>query len=142
MEKICKICSKPFTTESNKIGKCKECKRLYDNQFYKDNKHKYAKSRKAGRRVYRLKMQSIAWEYLTSHPCIDCGESDPVVLEFDHKSKTHKSCNVSLLARFFGEEKIRAEINKCEVRCANCHRRKTAKQEKYNNIIFYESKMK
>ena len=67
-------------------------------------------------------------EFLEANPCIDCFESDYVVLEFDHV-KGHKIdiiCNmirkgVSLL-------KLKNEIAKCVVRCANCHRRKTATQ--------------
>jgi hypothetical protein len=68
-------------------------------------------------------------EYLLSHPCIDCGESDPVVLEFDHVHGD-KLCNVS---HMFSSSKARlaAEIAKCVIRCANCHRRKTAAQFNY-----------
>lgn len=68
-------------------------------------------------------------EYLRVHPCVDCGESDIVVLEFDHIDPLTKIKDVSYLARtLFLWDKIEEEINKCEVRCANCHRRKTHKQ--------------
>ena len=63
-------------------------------------------------------------EYLLDHPCVDCGETDPVVLEFDHLRD--KSVNVSVLAhRAVAFERVLAEIEKCEVVCANCHRRRT-----------------
>jgi len=62
-----------------------------------------------------------------NHPCADCGESDIVVLEFDHQRD--KVADVSLLARDgYSLDKIKREIDKCEVVCANCHRRRTAKQ--------------
>ncbi len=63
-------------------------------------------------------------EYLRAHPCVDCGETDIVVLEFDHVGE--KLGDVSTLANGGRSwERIKAEIEKCEVRCANCHRKKT-----------------
>jgi hypothetical protein len=55
--------------------------------------------------------------------CIDCGERDPVVLDFDHRDA--KRANVSLLARRSGVARLEAEIALCDVRCANCHRIRT-----------------
>lgn len=63
--------------------------------------------------------------YLMDHPCVDCGEADPVVLEFDHVRGT-KSDGLSNLVVAANMARLVAEIAKCEVRCANCHRRKTA----------------
>jgi len=65
--------------------------------------------------------------YLLGHPCIDCGEKDIIVLEFDHKDRTTK---YKAIAHLIGGklETLITEIEKCEVRCANCHKRKTAKQ--------------
>lgn len=64
------------------------------------------------------------WEYLESHPCVDCGESDPVVLEFDHV-RGEKTRPVSILVKW-SWGRVVEEIEKCAVRCANCHRRVTA----------------
>ena len=61
--------------------------------------------------------------YLLDHPCVDCGEFDPLVLEFDHIRKKRKTIS-SLVRSCTGWEKILKEIARCEVRCANCHRRK------------------
>jgi len=63
--------------------------------------------------------------YLEQHPCVDCGEDDTRVLDFDHLgAKTHDVCEMVL--RGLPIEAIRAEIAACEVVCANCHRRRTA----------------
>jgi hypothetical protein len=61
---------------------------------------------------------------------VDCGESDPIVLEFDH-IRGKKVGDVSTLAgQAFSWHKLSAEIAKCEVRCANCHRRRTYERRK------------
>lgn len=64
--------------------------------------------------------------YLREHPCVDCGEADIVVLEFDHLRD--KQANVSALVRSSEIRRIREEIVKCQVVCANCHRRRTAER--------------
>ena len=68
------------------------------------------------------------WDYLSKHTCIDCGESDIVVLEFDHKSNKFKEIGKMVTGRC-SLQRVILEIEKCEVRCANCHRRKTAHQQ-------------
>ena len=66
----------------------------------------------------------MALAYLLDHPCVDCGEDDPIVLEFDHLRD--KRVNVSALANSAVPfDRVLAEIEKCEVVCANCHRRRT-----------------
>lgn len=64
-------------------------------------------------------------EYLATHPCVDCGESDQRVLEFDHVRGTKLMAVATMLSRCASIEKVFDEINKCEVRCANCHRKAT-----------------
>jgi hypothetical protein len=64
--------------------------------------------------------------YLLTHPCVDCGEDDPVRLEFDHV-REEKLTEVSRLANDPANlNKVIQEIAKCDVRCVNCHRRKTS----------------
>lgn len=55
-------------------------------------------------------------------PCLDCGVSYPSrVMEFDHV-RGEKLGNVSVLVAKASEQRIRDEIAKCDVVCANCHR--------------------
>ena len=57
--------------------------------------------------------------------CIDCGEDESILLEFDHV-RGDKVANVSdMVGRAHSIKSMKEEIRKCEVRCANCHRRKT-----------------
>lgn len=105
---------------------CKSCFNEYDRERYKNLESERIRKRKNQSKVIK-KSQDYIWDYLKNNPCIDCGESDPVVLEFDHIDPKNKTANVSELIKY-SIYKIEKEINKCEVRCANCHRRKTAKQ--------------
>ena len=69
----------------------------------------------------------VVSDWLSSHPCIDCGESDPIVLEFDHILP--KSHGVRIVVQGWGSMKrLLDEIAKCEIRCANCHRRRHARE--------------
>ncbi|MEI6058968.1 MAG: hypothetical protein WCP89_04320, partial [archaeon] len=89
---------------------------------------------KTQKRNSKLTLETLNYiqQYLINNPCIDCGEGDITVLEFDHTGKIPKFKAVSLLIRAkYPLQKIKEEISKCEVRCANCHRRKTAKDFKW-----------
>lgn len=73
--------------------------------------------------------------YLLEHPCVDCGEADPVVLEFDHVRGV-KAANVSsLVMSVVSLTRLEAEVAKCDVRCANCHRRRTASTFGWNALL-------
>ena len=67
-------------------------------------------------------------EYLSTHPCANCGETDPTVLEFHH-DKGDKESEVSRLIGRGSLKKLKEEIEKTTVLCANCHRRLTADEK-------------
>jgi len=76
---------------------------------------------------------------LLNHPCVDCGESNPIVLDFDHIDKTNKKSLTFLTRSMCSLKTLEKEINKCEVRCANCHRIKHASEiETYRYILNLE----
>ena len=58
--------------------------------------------------------------------CVDCGEKDPVVLDFDHV----RGEKVDIISHMYAAAlpRLLNEISKCDVRCANCHRRITARR--------------
>lgn len=108
---------------------CKECSRRYIRTHYQNNHSYYIK--KAHKRNKRIKEEMIIFigKYLSTHKCVDCGEKDVLVLEFDHRVRSQKINDVSILVRGRGSlQKVIDEIKKCDVRCANCHRRKTASE--------------
>lgn len=66
------------------------------------------------------------YKHLLDNPCVDCGEADPIVLEFDHRDGVEKSFNIGESNhKSISLSRVIAEIAKCDVRCSNCHRRRT-----------------
>jgi len=105
---------------------CGPCRSAYGREHYLANRQKYIDAearRKPSRLVARTK-----WlvEFFRSHPCVDCGETDPLVLEFDHLRDKRFEVTDQFASRSWQE--ILDEIAKCEVVCANCHRRRTARR--------------
>ena len=74
----------------------------------------------------KLRARMWVWAYLLEHPCVDCGENDIRVLEFDHRNPAEKTAAISrMVADRFSVDRIKVEVEKCDVRCANCHRRRS-----------------
>lgn len=113
---------RPLLTDKN----CSKC------NIRKDKAEFYGKIKKSGickqcQTIAQVERRKFVAEYLKEHPCVDCKESDIIVLDFDHIE--NKVVTISqMMRRNVNKEQLLAEIAKCEVRCSNCHRRKTAKQ--------------
>ncbi len=108
---------------------CGTCFNAYRRDHYRMNRHDYIRRNGALQRRRRLEWQRRLWEYLSVHPCVDCREQDPLVLEFDHVDRTTKEFTMGFMAtRGHAWPTVLSELAKCEVRCANCHRRRTAAQ--------------
>ena len=99
---------------------CKPCKSARDKSYYRSSpERRAAVTAKNARAVDRNRKLVI--EHLRKHPCVDCGNTDLRVLEFDHVRGT-KILAVSLLTiRPASVQVLLTEIAKCEVRCSNCH---------------------
>jgi hypothetical protein len=64
--------------------------------------------------------------YLRERPCVDRGNDDVRVLEFDHRDGATKLGAIAILAgQGIGLARVKAEVEQCDVRCANCHRVRT-----------------
>lgn len=137
MKKTCSKCEQELPNEEfawknkregTKSAWCKPCYREYDKARWQvksadDKQNKLDRSR-----TRADSLRQLIWDYLKVNPC-PCGETDPVVLEFDHRDGVIKKGNVcEMVARGSSVKTIIDEIAKCDVLCANCHRRKTATQ--------------
>lgn len=108
------LAKKYYTLNKKKIS-------IRHKKYYLLNKEKIDEYVKLKHRKNKKEM----YAYLQAHGCIDCGEKDIRVLEFDHVYGKPKY-NISTLAGStkWSSSKLQKEIAKCQVRCANCHKRR------------------
>ncbi len=115
------------TRSGQHYEKCKDCYKTRGRDYYSKHREKQlglAKKRKQGYILERKKF----FEEIKNKPCADCGKIyPPWVMDFDHRDKKLKLGNVSKLAlrKFWSIERIKEEIKKCDLVCANCHRERT-----------------
>ena len=101
--------------------RCRRCFRAYFRERGELHRSQSGRALKARRR--RAKQHVLA--YLRDRRCVDCGEADPVVLEFDHVRG--KRADVSKLTHDGATvARLDDEIALCEVVCVCCHRKRTA----------------
>jgi hypothetical protein len=111
---------------------CKECQQKYAKEHYQRNKAIYKTRSFKRTQVCRDLARHFLAEYLSTHPCVDCGESDIRVLDFDHVQPKRKHKRLSrMVVDVCSISRIQQEIRKCVVRCSNCHRKKTTKELKW-----------
>lgn len=133
MNKICNKCKleksiDEFSFRNKQKGTkqpyCKVCRKNIDSVIWLTDSD-FRVKKLARQKSYKIRNKQYVIEFLLAHPCVDCGESDPIVLDFDHL--LDKTKGISEMIEDSSLLTIKKEIEKCEVRCANCHRRKTAK---------------
>ena len=105
---------------------CRACRAEYKQEHYAANRQRYIDSSQRRKRAVIAERITFLVGYLSEHPCVDCGETDPVVLEFDHLRDKKFGIAAGLRDRKW--QSVLDEMAKCEVVCANCHRRRTAQR--------------
>jgi hypothetical protein len=108
---------------------CRECFRDY----FRRRGDAHRRQVEASRRRRVAAAREFMAGYLRTHHCVDCGEPDPRVLDFDHVGAKHELVS-ALVARGAPQARIESEIAVCEVRCANCHRRVTARRAGWSRL--------
>lgn len=111
--------------------------REYNQQYYAANRDKL---RQASRDWYlahrdtandkKKELSRLARAFVDSvlavSCCVDCGENDKRCLDFDHRDPKAKRHDISrMVSQGASVERIAIEIEKCDIRCANCHRIRT-----------------
>ena len=103
---------------------CRPCRSAYKREHYLANKQRYIDQAAISKRKLTLERTRYLLEFFRANPCADCGETDPVVLELHHRDPSTKSFDVGNGFVSHVWEAVLAEIAKCDVVCANCHRRR------------------
>lgn len=113
-EKLCDYCGKTYPedafgvalttpTKTYRRRKCRDC--------YRTTKHVLIDG-------------YLKWinEYKEKFGCGRCGVTDSRVLDFHHKKGEDKLFTIGGFRRSVGFDRIKKEVAKCDVLCANCHR--------------------
>jgi hypothetical protein len=108
--------------------KCKVCTAENSSRWYAENKDHHKENVKVNRQKSKQRAREYVYQYLLTHPCESCGKTDPEVLEFHHVHGKDREI-ARMVASAFSVEAIAAEIARCKVLCANCHRKLTAKEK-------------
>lgn len=113
-------------------ARCRPCRAAYQHAHYLKHRERYIARAAASRSKLRRERLKLILDHLVESGCVDCGETDPLVLEFDHLSD--KSFNIGEEFSTRSWDAVIAEMEKCDVVCANCHVRREAKRS--NTIRF------
>jgi len=114
--KLCRYCHKYYPesefgvalTTKNKVYRRHKCKTCYH----------------IAKRQLREKYRQWITDYKKKQKCSKCGIADYRLLEFHHKHDTDKEFSVGEVStEGYGFDRIKKEIAKCIVICANCHRK-------------------
>lgn len=128
--KLCSICGLPDKEFNKNVRKsdglqthCRDCNKTKSHDHYINNRQKYVDRNRE--RIHEL--MKFVFDFQKERGCADCPEKDPVVLDFDHIDDNKVMGVSQMVHRGKSLENIKKEIDKCEIRCSNCHRKKTAK---------------
>ena len=122
--KVCNKCKQEFPLDNfhkNSTGRlgrnsyCKPCTRGYKRDLYQNA---------------RMDLKEIVFNHLSKNPCVDCGETDVLKLEFDHQARKEFNLGKMTVGKKKSVDEIKSEIAKCHVRCGSCHKAKTHKDQR------------
>lgn len=128
--KTCGACKEEKDlSEFNKKGegrwqsRCRACQKIWYDNYYRTSKKEKARL-KQQRSDNTVLFREIIRE-AKSVPCMDCEQTYPYyVMDFDHREGVDKIYNIGRMGRR-SKKALLAEIAKCDVVCANCHRERT-----------------
>lgn len=137
--KICTKCGLPkdeseYTWSIRGVKKhssCNPCRAKDRMDYYERNKEKelaYKSNRQLKKREGARKFVD---DYKGTHPCVDCNQTDPESLTFDHVRGVKKATIANMVNLGYSIKALQVEIAKCEIRCWTCH----MKVEKKRRIV-------
>jgi sRNA-binding protein len=151
--KVCRKCSKPHERDHAWCGDCfgayqrewqrknKDKMNAYSRAQYKKHRqerlvrqdaYRQEKADEIKAKVEALKAQKRAYVVMSKdRPCVDCGHRWPAVaMDFDDVQGIKKGNVAQMAGGGHSMKALVAEIAKCEVVCACCHRVRTESRRK------------
>ena len=114
---MCRECSLPRRRDQYEENPDKQRQGVYNRRFDVVN------------RVMTMKIES---------PCFDCNKHYPsYVMEYDHVRGIKKDTISNLVSKNAPWEKIKEELAKCDLVCANCHRERTFMRKGVTQLDYY-----
>lgn len=96
---------------------------------YHDSMCKKCRISYSVQRKKTTKAQAVAYK---GGKCIDCGLVDnPCVYDFHHRDPTIKEFSLAQSSKLFNSKVVKEELDKCDLLCANCHRKRHAEIEAF-----------
>src|SRR5947209_4154844 len=101
-EKYCRGCSRrlaveDFSTKDRLKGsthsRCRGCCREAARRHYEINRSAYLERNRRNQPRLKRAAAQLVYEFLREHPCTGCGESDILLLEFNHLDPSAKRAN-------------------------------------------------
>ena len=91
----------------------------------KKSREKYQRTKEWHHNYHSQRPKELReWVQTLKGPCIACGESDPVVIDFHHRDPKTKDKEIArMCGQRMSRAKIKEEIDKCVCLCSNCHRK-------------------
>ena len=140
--KVCKKCGKVLPVEEFELehtirgdyrrSVCRHCRAVYRKQWRKDNPDLYHAQAK------RRQDSQGKWLHEQKTPCIICGESEKVCIDYHHINSEDKDFTIGK-HRGRSKEWLLHEMSKCVCLCSNCHRKVHAGIINLNDYINNES---
>jgi len=104
---------------------CAPCQRDYSKSHYKINKSEHNVRRYRNKKVARASLR-LHINQLKSVPCFDCQRIfPPWAMEFDHRDPSLKKFSIADATDGTSSERLKEEIEKCDIVCVVCHRFRT-----------------
>lgn len=142
--KECRICGevkqivafhtyKDRNGSKRRFGICKKCREAgiqKDNDERREWRREYNASTRSSRSLKSAARRAVGKkfvdEYKSAHACADCGKNwPPVAMDLDHVRGDKVRCVAGLVSAAYNLNLIKAELEKCDVVCACCHRLRT-----------------
>jgi hypothetical protein len=102
----------------------KDARREYQRRYMREVWYPRNQEAQKARERARKKKNGAWWRgFKATLSCSHCDESEAATLDFHHVNGGTKEVGLSSVARSRGKQGVFAEMVKCVVVCANCHRK-------------------